>query len=94
MQKRQLRRDKERLAEATRPIEEINSEVKAFNPVTGGIDLTIEGKGIKKAKVVAMPEDRTYVQNQKLRKEEPEELENSFMNQSAEAALKKLRVMS
>lgn len=94
MQKRQLRRDKERLAEATRPIEAINPEVKAFNPVTGGIDLTIEGKGIKKAKVVAMPEDRTYAQNRKLRKEEPEESESSFMNQSAEAALKKLRVMS
>lgn len=95
MQKRQIKRDRKRLEEATKPIEEINSEVKGFNPVTGGIDLMVSGAGKKKAKVVSMPQDRTYTQNSSMRGLNDEEyVESEYMAKNAESALKKLRIIN
>ena len=63
MQKRQQKRDRERLEEARRPFEELNEQYVGFNEATGGIDLMIGGKKKEKAaKVIAIPTDRTYQQ--------------------------------
>lgn len=96
MQKRQEARDKKRLEEARIPFEELNQQFIGFNETVGGIDLMVEGKGKPKAKVITLPNDRTYAKNASMRrKSEEEELEeNTYMNQRAESALKKLRVIN
>lgn len=92
MQKRQQKRDRERLEEARKPFEEMNEQYVGFNSVTGGIDLMIGGKKPKQAKVVSMPDDRTYKQG--FRVEKPEDAaESEYMASKAEEALKKLRVI-
>lgn len=91
MQKRQQKRDQERLEEARRSIEEINGQYARFSPTIGGIDLMV-GKEKKKAKVVALPADRTYKQG--FRAEKTDELDGTYMNNVAESALKKLRAMN
>lgn len=49
MQKRQQKRDRERLEEARRPFEELNEQYVGFNETTGGIELMIGGKKQEKA---------------------------------------------
>ena len=49
MQKRQQKRDRERLEEARRPVEELNEQYVGFNETTGGIELMIGGKKQEKA---------------------------------------------
>lgn len=94
-QKRQVKKDLLRAEDATRPVEEINKDFIGFNPVTGGIELTISGPGRKKAKVVSMPQDRTYTQNSSMRNINDEDhVESDYMARNAENALKKLRVMN
>jgi len=94
MQKRQQKRDRERLEEARIPFEEINEQYIGFNDTTGGIELMVgvKNKG-KAAKVIALPADRTYQQGFRAEKRENTESESEYMNKQAEAALKKLRAM-
>lgn len=91
-QKRQIRRDRERLEEANRPFEEMNAEYVGFNKATGGIDLMV-GRDRKKARVVALPEDRTYRQERGSRKRVPQEEQGEYIARAAEPALKKIRAL-
>lgn len=92
MQKRQQKRDRERLEAARIPFEELNEQYIGFNTPTGGIDLMV-GKKADKGKVISLPQDRTYQQGFRSEKRE-EESESDYMNQKAEDALKKLRAIS
>lgn len=99
-QKRQLKRDRERLEEARIPFEELNEQYVGFNEAIGGIDLMIGGKKQRKAaKVISMPEDRTYQQGFRAEKmedkhsREDEEQDSGYMSSQAESALKKLRAI-
>ena len=96
MQKRQEKLDRERLEDARRPFEEINDEYIGFSAVTGGIDLMVEGKGSKSSKVVSLPVDKTFTQNKTLRDtiRDDNKSDNSYINRSAESALKKLRAVN
>ncbi len=93
MQKRQIRRDRERLEEALRPFEEMNEAYIGFNRTAGGIDLMIGGEGKKPAKVIEIPDDRTYRQGFRAEKQDLPETDSGYMSQQAESALKKLRTM-
>lgn len=93
-QKRQLKSDREKLADANRPFEELNDQYIGFSTVTGGIDLMMGKTGTKTNKVVSMPTDRTYTQNASMRKQQEEaEYESEYMNRQAENALRKLRAI-
>lgn len=94
MQKQQLKLDRMRLEEANRPFTELNDELIGFDPVTGGIPLMI-GKNQKtpKAKVVSMPDDRTYRNNEMLRKPEEPRKESRVLNMAAERALRKIKAI-
>lgn len=91
MQKRQQKRDRERLEEARVPFEQINEQYVGFNETTGGIEL-MKGKQKQKGKVIAMPDDRTYSQGFRADKKEETE-DSSYMSNKAESALRKLRAM-
>lgn len=93
MQKRQESRDRKRLEEANVPFEQLNEQYVGFSSVTGGIDLMIEKKKEKAAKVVSLPVDRTYQQGFRAEKKEDTETESEYMNSKAEDALRKLRAM-
>lgn len=90
MQKRQEKKDRERLKEARRPLEELNDQYIGFSETAGGIEL-MAGAKRKTAKVVSMPVDRTYQNG--FRTEQEEEQENEYMKKQAEEALKKLRAI-
>lgn len=93
MQNAQLRKDRELLKEAQRPFEELNEEYVDFNPITGGMDLMI-GKNQKKKKVVTLPDDRTYRQNEPVKKTEAEEEAGAaFLNLQAERTLRKIKAI-
>ena len=95
MQKQQLKHDREVLADANRPFTELNDELIGFDPVTGGISLMI-GKNQKtpKARVVSMPNDRTYRENDIFRKpaEEPRQ-ESKVLSMAAAKALRKIKAI-
>lgn len=92
MQKHQLKEDQKRLEEANIPLEQINDQMKGFNPVTGGIELMVGGQSHKKAKIISMPDDKTYRQNGDMRQvPETVQEEDSYISRNAEKALKKLR---
>ena len=94
MQKRQLKRDRKRLEEANIPLEAINEQYKAFNSVTGGIDLMIGKPGRKPGKLISLPADRTYQQNASMRAlEDVEEQDSTYVNKSAHKALARLRAI-
>lgn len=98
MQKTQIRNDREKLEDANRPFTELNDEYVGFDPVTGGIDLMIgknQNNAPKKTKVVALPDDRTYRNNEDVRKKEKEEpvQQSQFLNLQAERSLRKLRAI-
>lgn len=93
MQKRQESRDKKRLEEANVPFEQLNSQYVGFSSVTGGIDLMISGKKQKPAKVVSLPEDRTYRQGFRGSPPEEDRTESRYMERKGEDALKKLRAI-
>lgn len=93
MQKRQESRDRKRLEEANIPFEQLNDQYVGFSSVTGGIDLMIRNKKQKPAKVVSLPEDRTYQQGFRGGKKEDAVQESGYMSAQAENALKKLRAM-
>ncbi len=93
MQKRQQKRDRERLEEARRPFEEMNNGYIGFNGVVGGIDLMIGGKKQNAAKVISLPADKTYQQGFREEKREASEGDGEYMSKQAEAALKKLRAI-
>lgn len=95
MQNQQLKHDQEVLADANRPFTELNDELIGFDPVTGGIPLMI-GKNQKtpKARVVSMPNDRTYRENDIFRKpaEEPRQ-ESKVLSMAAAKALRKIKAI-
>ena len=94
MQKRQQKRDRERLEEARRPFEELNEQYVGFSETTGGIELMIGGKKQEKAaKVITIPTDRTYQQGFRAEKREEPEADSEYMSRQAENALKKLRAI-
>ena len=94
MQKKQLKHDREVLAEANRPFTELNDELIGFDPVTGGIPLMI-GKNQKtpKAHVVSMPDDRTYRENDFFRKQEEPRQESKVLSMAAAKALRKIKAI-
>lgn len=94
MQKQQLKHDRMILEEANRPFTELNDELIGFDPVTGGIPLMM-GKNQKtpKAKVVSMPDDRTYRNNEIFRKPEEPRQESKVLNMAAERALRKIKAI-
>lgn len=95
MQNQQLKHDQEVLADANRPFTELNAELIGFDPVTGGIPLMI-GKNQKapRARVVSMPDDRTYRENDIFRKpaEEPRQ-ESKVLSMAAAKALRKIKAI-
>ena len=94
LQKRQQKRDRERLEEARRPFEELNEQYVGFSETTGGIELMIGGKKQEKAaKVITIPTDRTYQQGFRAEKREEPEADSEYMSRQAENALKKLRAI-
>lgn len=89
-QKQQTKRDRERLEEANRPFTELNDQYIGFSDTVGGIELMV-GKKRKAAKVVTMPEDRTYQAG--FRKQENSQEPNDYMKQQAQKALEKLEAI-
>lgn len=97
-QRAQEKRDREILEAARMPLEELNGQYAEWNRTAGGIDLQnlmIGGKPPKRARVVAMPEDTTYRNGFRAKKEKDQEEEagNEYLASQAETALQKLRVM-
>lgn len=92
-QKRQEARERKRLEDANMPFDQLNENLKGFNPVTGGINLMVEGTG-KKSNVVAIPNDQTYKQNVSMRKQKEHEEIDDYLSQQAEEALRKLRAIN
>lgn len=94
MQNQQLKHDREVLADANRPFTELNDELIGFDPVTGGIPLMI-GKNQKtpKARVVSMPNDRTYRENDIFRKQEEPRQESKVLSMAAAKALRKIKAI-
>ncbi len=89
MQKTQEKRDKKRLAE-TQDLGDLTEKVTGFNPVTGGLDLMIRGKG-KPAKVIALPGDPAYRNNLEMRKRR--QGENPYIARKAQEALEKMKAL-
>lgn len=95
MQKRQQKRDRERLEEARKPFEELNEQYVGFSETTGGVELMMGGNRKEKpARVIAIPLDRTYQQDFRAEKREEAEPDSEYMSKQAENALKKLRAIS
>ena len=94
MQNQQLKHDQEVLADANRPFTELNAELIGFDPVTGGIPLMI-GKNQKapRARVVSMPDDRTYRENDFFRKQEEPRQESKVLSMAAAKALRKIKAI-
>lgn len=91
-QRAQEKRDREILQQAREGLEEINEQFTSFQAIAGGIDLMIGKKSPAKAKVVSLPDDNTYRQGFRTRKEEELE-ENTYLASQGEKALQKLRVI-
>lgn len=96
MQREQLRRTREQLAEARVPFEEkfreINDQYVGFNPTAGGTDL-MAGKKQKPAKVVSMPQESSYRSNKEVRRPEEQRQESKVLNMAAERALRKIKAI-
>ncbi|MDD3666615.1 MAG: hypothetical protein PHQ65_15215, partial [Bacteroidales bacterium] len=92
-QKRQIRKDRDLLEDANRPFEERNEQYVGFNSVTGGIDLMVGKKGNPPAKVITLPNDRTYSSNKEVRMNDQPDYESEYLKKQAESALKKLRAI-
>ena len=95
MQKRQVKRDKERLEKYTTPFEErVVQYNEAPSDVVGTVDLMIKGKGNKNDKVIALPQDKQFATELKDKKNrQKQEVENEFFNKKAQDALSKLRLL-
>ena len=97
MQKRQESRDRKTLAEANTPFTEMDDSYIGFGfqEMVGGIDFMIE-KNVKAKprSVIAFPEDKSYQQGFRGKKQTEEVSENEYINRQAENALKKLRAIS
>ena len=90
-QRRQYRKDREILEDASVPFEEIYEQYVGFSSHVGGIDLMVERKGQKKDKVVSMPLDNAYRSGFRGKKPgEPAE-GSEYISRQAEEALKALR---
>ena len=89
MQKTQEKRDKQTLAES-QDLGDLAERAKGFNPVTGGLDLMIRGKG-KPAKVIALPGDPAYRNNPEMRKRR--QGENPYIARKAQEALEKMKAL-
>lgn len=89
MQKTQEKRDRERIAR-TQDLGDLAEKVKGFNPVTGGLDLMLQGKG-KSAKVIALPGDPVYRNNPEMRKRK--QGENPYIARKAQEALEKMKAL-
>lgn len=90
MQKTQLKEDRKVLEEANRPFTEMNDQYIGFSDTVGGIELMVGNKK-NTAKVVSMPEDRTYQAG--FRKQENSQEPNDYMKQQAQKALEKLEAI-
>ena len=88
MQKRQMKKDRERLEEAATPFEGLESG-SAGNGVVGGIDLMVGKEPAKRGKVVSLPNDRTYQQGFRGERRE----ESDYIRKKGESALKKLKAI-
>ncbi len=94
MQKRQENRDRKLLEDANIPFEQLNGQYVGFSDVVGGIDLMAGGREQgKAAKVVALPEDRTYQQGFRAEGREEAGGDSGYMSMQAENALRKLRAI-
>ena len=94
MQKRQENKDRKLLEDANIPFEQLNGQYVGFSDVVGGIDLMAGGrKQGKAAKVVALPEDRTYQQGFRAEGREEAGGDSGYMSMQAENALRKLRAI-
>ena len=94
-QKRQIKKDRQRLQDLNIPFEQINDQYVGFNETTGGIELMISNKKESAAgKIVAMPEDRTYQNGFRKSKRKDEPVEDSeYISRKGEEALKALRAL-
>lgn len=94
MQNRQIQRDRERLADANIPFEQIHEQYKGFSSTVGGLDLMNEAKP-SKSKTVAFPNSKLYRENPDMRgsKTKEEEEQNSFIMNAGKEAMEKLRRM-
>ncbi len=93
MKKKQEKKDRELLKEASTSLEELAERSAGFNPVTGGIDLMIRGEGKKAAKVIQVPEDPAYRKNPELRKLRKNPETNTHLTRNAKKALEQLKAM-
>ncbi len=93
MQKRQLKNDRRILEEANVPFTEFGGQCTGFGEVTGGIELMTGKKKGKPAKIVSMPEDNTYRNGFRGKKQEEPAEGNGYINEKAEEALRALRAL-
>lgn len=92
-QKRQLKNDRRILEEANVPFTELNDQYVGFDETVGGIDLMVGKKKRKTAKIVSMPEDNTYRNGFRGKKQEEPAEGNAYINEKAEEALRALRAL-
>jgi len=92
-QKRQLKNDRRILEEANVPFTELNGQYVGFNETVGGIGLMIGKEKRKPAKIVSMPEDNTFRNGFRGKKQEKPAEGNAYINEKAEEALRALRAL-
>lgn len=91
MQKRQIKRDNERLEEYTKPFEERVAQYNdAPSEVIGAPELMIKAKN---EKVITMPQDKQFITDIKDKKNKKQDADNEFFNKKAQDALSKLRLL-
>ncbi len=93
MQKKQLKNDRRILEEANVPFTELNDQYVGFDETVGGIGLMTGRKKRKTAKIVSMPEDNTYRNGFRGKKQEEPAEGNAYINKKAEEALRALRAL-
>lgn len=92
-QKRHEREAKERIKEMQTPLEELYPEYVGYRKTTGGLPLMIGKQPEKKSKIVAMPEDKTFRQNEQAHRQERKPEGGSYLEEVGLETLELLRAM-
>lgn len=92
-QRAQEKRDRQILEAARTPLEQLNEQYVGFSPTAGGIELMVSNQKVKKAKVVSMPEDRTYREGFRANRQEQGQ-ESEYLAAQAQEALRRIRAIN
>ncbi|MDO4720448.1 MAG: transposase [Peptostreptococcaceae bacterium] len=93
MQNKQIQEDRKRLEEYTTPFEQRVQQHEQAKTAAGLENLLLQGKATEEEKIVSLPQDKQYAQMMK-QKKKAKPVENDFLRQQGEQALKKLRAMN